>query len=88
MQDGKSKVKVKRYASGDPAGTEPPFIPVNPQTQGAVCPSDIVGSLLSQMIKMEQTLRGDSTPGVDKTGLIEKGQKLVEQLKKIGKDAP
>lgn len=88
MADGKSKVKVKRYVSGDPAGSEPPFIPVNPQTQSAVCPSDIVGTLMSQMIKMEQVLRGDSTPGVDKTGLIEKGQKLVEQLKKIGRDSP
>jgi len=86
MMDGKNKVKVKRYSSGDPAGSEPPFIPVNPQTQNAVCPSDIVGSLISQMIKMEQVLRGDSTPGVDKTGLIEKGQKLSDQLKKIGKD--
>jgi hypothetical protein len=88
VQDGKNKVKVKRYSSGDPAGSEPPFIPVNPQTQSAVCPSDIVGSLISQMIKMEQVLRGDPTPGVDKTGLIEKGQKLVEQLKKIGRDTP
>jgi hypothetical protein len=88
VMDGKNKVKVKRYASGDPAGSEPPFIPVNPQTQGAVCPSDVVGSLISQMIKMEQVLRGDPTPGVDKTGLIEKGQKLVAQLKKIGSGTP
>ncbi len=87
VSDGKSKTKIKRYNSGDPAGNEPPFIPINPQTQGAVCPSDIVGSLISQMIKMENVLRGDPTPGVDKTGLIEKGQKLVEQLKKIGRDA-
>jgi hypothetical protein len=86
VMDGKNKVKVKRYTSGDPAGSDPPFIPVNPQTQGGVCPSDIVGSLISQMIKMEQVLRGDSTPGVDKTGLIEKGTKLVDNLKKIGKD--
>jgi len=88
VSDGKSKTKIKRYSSGDPAGNEPPFIPINPQTQTAVCPSDVVGSLVSQMIKMETVLRGDPTPGVDKTGLIEKGQKLVEQLKKIGRDAP
>jgi hypothetical protein len=86
VADGKNKVKVKRYSSGDPAGSDPPFIPVNPQSQGGVCPSDIVGSLISQMIKMEQVLRGDPTPGVDKTGLIEKGQKLSDQLKKIGRD--
>ena len=86
VMDGKNKVKVKRYNSGDPSSSDPPFIPVNPQSQGGVCPSDIVGSLISQMIKMEQVLRGDPTPGVDKTGLIEKGQKLSDQLKKIGRD--
>jgi len=58
---------------------------VNPQTQSAVCQSDVLGSLLSQLVKMQTVLRGDPTPGVDKTGLIEKGQKLADQLKKIGK---
>jgi hypothetical protein len=79
--------KVKRYSSGDPTGSEPPFLPVNPQSQGGVCPSDVVGSLISQLMKMETVLRGDNTPGVDKTGLIERGQKLSEMLKKIGKGA-
>jgi hypothetical protein len=84
----KDKVeKVKRYSSGDPTGSEPPFLPVNPQSQGGVCPSDVVGSLISQLMKMETVLRGDSTPGIDKTGLIERGQKLSEMLKKIGKGA-
>jgi hypothetical protein len=83
----KGSTKVKRYASGDPAATEPPFIPVNPQSQGGVCPSDVIGSLISQLLKMETVLRGDNTPGVDKTGLIERGQKLSEMLKKIGKGA-
>ena len=41
--------------------------------------------MLSQLVKMQTVLRGDPTPGVDKTGLIEKGQKLLDQLKKIGK---
>ena len=85
VKDGKNTSKIKRYSSGDPAGSEPPFIPVNPQTQAAVCPSDVIGSLLSQLLKMDSALRGDNTPGVDKTGLIERGQKLSEMLKKIGK---
>jgi hypothetical protein len=86
FKDDKGKVeKVKRYSSGDPTGSDPPFLPVNPQSQGGVCPSDIVGTLISQLLKMETVLRGDSTPGVDKTGLIERGQKLAEMLKKIGK---
>jgi len=85
IKDGKETVKMKRYASGDPGGSTPPFIAVNPQTQSAVCQSDVIGSLLSQLVKMQTVLRGDDTPGVDKMGLIEKGQKLADQLKKIGK---
>lgn len=83
VKDGKNTTKVKRYSSGDPSGG--PFIPVNPQSQAGVCPSDVLGSILSQLLKMDQVLRGDNTPGVDRVGLIEKGQKLAEQLKKIGK---
>jgi hypothetical protein len=85
IKDGKDTVKMKRYTSGDPGGSSPPYIAVNPQTQSAVCQSDVLGSLLSQLVKMQTVLRGDPTPGVDKTGLIEKGQKLADQLKKIGK---
>ena len=85
VKDGKDTSKFKRYSSGDPGGSNPPYIAVNPQTQNAVCQSDIIGSLVSQLLKMQTVLQGDPTPGVDKTGLIEKGQKLVDQLKKIGK---
>jgi hypothetical protein len=85
IKDGKETVKIKRYASGDPTGSSPPYLPVNPLTQGQVCQSDVIGSLISQVIKMQNVLKGDPTPGVDQTGLIEKGQKLADQLKKIGK---
>jgi hypothetical protein len=85
VKDGKDTSKFKRYSSGDPGGSNPPYIAVNPQSQSAVCQSDVIGSLISQLIKMQTVLQGDPTPGVDKTGLIEKGQKLADQLKKIGK---
>lgn len=85
IKDGKDTSKIKRYSSGDPGGSNPPYLAVNPQTQAAVCQSDVIGSLISQLIKMQTVLQGDPTPGVDKTGLIEKGQKLADQLKKIGK---
>jgi hypothetical protein len=85
IKDGKETVKIKRYASGDPTGSSPPYLPVNPLTQGQVCQSDVIGSLISQVIKMQNVLKGDPTPGVDQMGLIEKGQKLADQLKKIGK---
>jgi hypothetical protein len=85
IKDGKDTTKYKRYTSGDPGGSNPPYIAVNPQTQAAVCQSDVIGSLVSQLVKMQTVLQGDPTPGVDKTGLLEKGQKLLDQLKKIGK---
>jgi hypothetical protein len=88
FKEGTNTTKMKRYTSGDPTGTEAPFLPVDPGSQGAVCKSNVYGALVSQLMKMETVLRGDSTPGVDKTGLIESGQKLAEQLKKIGAQAP
>jgi hypothetical protein len=76
--------KLKRYTSGDPTGTEPPFIPMSPGSQG---PADVVGSLISQLLKMDNVLRGDkSDPTNEQPGLIERGQKLADSLKKIGKD--
>jgi len=85
IKDGKDTTKIKRYSSGDPGGSNPPYLAVNPQTQSAVCQSDVIGSLVSKLVQMQTVLQGDPTPGVDKTGLIEKGQKLADQLKKIGK---
>ncbi len=82
--ENNSVTKLKRYTSGDPAGSEPPFIPMSPQSQG---PSDVVGSLISQLLKFDETLRGNKEdPTNEKTGLLERGQKLADSLKKIGKD--
>ena len=84
IKDGDKTTKFKRYASGDPAGTEPPFIPVSPQSQG---PNDIIGSLVSQLLKMDEVLRGNKEdPANEKTGLLERGQKLADALKRIGKE--
>jgi hypothetical protein len=73
---------LKRYTSGSPSGTF--FIPVDPTTQTAVCPSDVVFKLRRELNDLETTLRGDSTPGEEKTGIIESGQRLMDKLKKIG----
>jgi hypothetical protein len=84
VKEGEKTTKYKRYSSGDPGGSEPPFIPVSPQSQG---PSDVVGSLISQLLKMNETLQGNKDdPTNEKAGLIERGQKLADSLKKIGKD--
>jgi hypothetical protein len=85
IKEGEKVTKYKRYTSGDPVGTEPPFIPVSPQSQG---PSDLIGTLISQLLKMDEVLRGNKEdPANEKTGLLERGQKLAEQLKRIGKDS-
>jgi len=85
IKEGDKTTKLKRYTSGDPAGSEPPFIPMSPQSQG---PSDVLSSLISQLVKMDNVLNGDrSDPADEKTGLYERGQKLAEQLKRIGKDS-
>lgn len=84
IKEGEKTTKFKRYTSGDPAGSEPPFIPVSPESQG---PSDVVGSLISQLLKMDEVLRGNKEdPTNEKTGLLERGQKLADSLKRIGKD--
>jgi hypothetical protein len=37
-----------------------------------------------EISKLEETLRGRSTPGDEKTGLLESGEALKELLKRIG----
>lgn len=82
------KVVVKRYMKGDAATEEPTFIPVDPGTQGAVCPDAAVVRLRGRISDMEEVLRGNPTPGEERTGLLEAGQTLVKKLKDIGKTAP
>jgi hypothetical protein len=72
----------RRYTSGSPSGTA--FIPVDPSTQTAVCPSDVIFKLRRELNDLETTLRGDTTPGDEKMGIIDSGQRLIDRLKKIG----
>ncbi|MEZ4223876.1 MAG: hypothetical protein R3B13_23200 [Polyangiaceae bacterium] len=84
-QSGK-EFTLKRYSSGDPTKSRenPDIIPVNPETQGAVCPSDVVVKLQRELTDMERLLRGDKTPGLEKDGLVDTGRALSEKLKGIG----
>jgi hypothetical protein len=80
---------LKRHASGDPTKPpkqgEPYIIPVNPSTQSAVCPSDLSIKLARELRDLEETLRGDQTPGQEKDGLMTTGKVLVDKLKGVGK---
>jgi hypothetical protein len=80
----KKKVTVKRYTRGEAATEDRTFIPVDPSTQAAVCPADVLFSIRRELTGMEEVLRGNPTPGEEKTGLLEQGQTLVKKLKQIG----
>lgn len=82
------KQTVKRYLKGEAATEDPLFIPVDPSTQPLVCPSDVLVKLRGRLSDLEETLRGNPTPGEEKTGLLETGQTLVKKLKQIGAAAP
>lgn len=87
IKQGGKDFTLKRYTSGDPTRVKdtPYLIPVNPETQNAVCPSDVLIKLSRELREMEEVLRGDkSTPGHEKEGLIDTGNILVEKLKGIG----
>jgi hypothetical protein len=73
---------LKRYSSGSPSAGS--FIAVDPGSQTQVCPSDVIFKLRRELNDLETTLRGDNTPGEERAGIIDSGQKLIEKLKKIG----
>ena len=82
---GGKETTVKRYAKGDPAGGDPQFIPVEPGSQGGVCPNINVTRVLRTIQDLEDSLRGVKVEGGhEETGVIEAGRALAEKLKQIG----
>jgi hypothetical protein len=77
------KQTIKRYLKGDAASEDPTFIPVDPTTQALVCPADALVRLRGRVSDLEEVLRGNPTPGEEKTGLLEAGQALAKKLKAI-----
>ncbi len=63
-------------------GSEPygKLIPIDPDTQGAVCPESVGITLLSAILDLKIELAGDPTPGLERPGAIELGEELVDQL--------
>jgi hypothetical protein len=85
LGSGKDQQKLKRYKSGDPSsGDPPPFIPVNPGTEAMVCPSTTIVRLRNELGEMQEVLKGNNTPGQEKTGFLQLGEQVVALLKKIG----
>ncbi|HMJ13110.1 MAG TPA: hypothetical protein VK524_16930, partial [Polyangiaceae bacterium] len=76
---------LKRYTSGDPTGSSPKIIPVDPGSQAGVCPSDVVIRLRRELGDLEETLRGvKGDPADERAGLLDLGQSVHEKLKQIG----
>jgi hypothetical protein len=79
------ETSVKRYTKGDPSGGDPQYIPVDPTSQNAVCPQDVVVRVGRQLTDLENMLRGIKDPGGhEETGLIEAGRAIEEKLRSIG----
>ncbi|MBN2197127.1 MAG: hypothetical protein JW751_30255 [Polyangiaceae bacterium] len=86
INDGGKEVPLKRYTSGDPTGNAPKIIPVDPTTHNAVCSNSTVGALSREVLRVETALRGEkdpANPGEEKQGLLELGDLLLEELRKI-----
>jgi hypothetical protein len=84
---GGKKETIKRYTRGEAATEDATFIPVDPSSQALVCPSDVLVRLRGKLSDLEEVLRGNQTPGEEKTGLLEAGQALAKKLKQIGQAA-
>lgn len=85
IKDGNRTATLKRYTSGEPGGSEPKIIPIDPSSQGSVCPDAVLVRLRSEIGKLEDTLRGDkSVPGQEEDGLLDTGRALLDKLKEIG----
>ena len=85
---GKEAQTFKRYSTGNPINNDSPFfLPVDPTSQGSVCPADVIFKLRRELNDLESTLRGDNTPGEDRPGLIDAANKITIKLNQIGKEA-
>ena len=85
IPDGDKKVKLKRYQKGDPMSSDPVLIPIDPSTEGSVCPSDTLMRLRRELVDLENLLQGDkSDPTNEKKGLVDTGTALIDELKGIG----
>jgi len=83
LNRGGQAATLKRYKSGDVSSGDPQFIPVNPQTEGMVCPSSTIVRIRQELAEMQTVLKGDTTPGMEKDGFLQMGEHVVLALKKV-----
>jgi hypothetical protein len=87
FKDGDKVVDMSRYEKGKVIGTDPLLIPVDPESETAVCPTDMLFKLGRELRNVHESLQGSKVAGHEKDGIVDVGTKLVDQLKKIGAGA-
>lgn len=75
--------KAERVSKGDIEKVEG-FLPIDPKSQGAVCPETLSLRLMGSLIDLRETLKGSDTPGSERDGVASLGTKVMDQLRKIG----
>ncbi len=86
FKQGDKSDKISRYTKGDPMGASPLLIPVDPATEGRVCPADTLFKIAREIRDVQELLEGvkSQIPSEEKTGLLDAGANVLESLKKIG----
>jgi hypothetical protein len=76
--------KAQRMTQGDITKTDGEIIPIDPGTQKMVCPDTLSLRLMGALAELRNDLKSDETPGQERMGVSELGEKLMDQLRKIG----
>ncbi|HVZ35603.1 MAG TPA: hypothetical protein VG963_24425 [Polyangiaceae bacterium] len=85
LEAGEGKNAFRRYTGGDPSRGEGQMIPIAPQTQNNVCPTDTIVRLRRELTEMQKAVNGDSSiPGQETQGIAELGESIKKQLAAIG----
>jgi hypothetical protein len=85
LEVGEGKNAFRRYTGGDPTRGEGQLIPIAPQTQSSVCPTDTIIRLRRELTEMQKAVNGDSSiPGQETQGIAELGESIKKQLAAIG----
>ncbi len=81
LEIGKDK-KTKRYTKGEPSGED--LVPLDPAGVAAICPNTLQYKLMGALTDLGGQLSGSQTPGHEELGTIELGDKVMDQLRRIG----
>ncbi len=80
LKVGKSELEL--YKKGDPESGQ--YIPVDPTTETAVCPQNLQLRLMGALMDLGKQIAGEKTPGHEKDGVVDIGEKVLDQLRRIG----